>query len=180
MILPNYQNKKIPKYFAPIICFSRFSTEITTTPAPANSTITPCPVGFTGTFCQTPLCNGLVNGCVNGGTCSGRSKIDIKIGRQYDTFFSCEQHLRYAHVQLDGLDLLAQLVRKLRERERITFYLIPNIFCFSHSSRLPLRMSKWWNLYNERYLQLYKSLYRFMLHIIGFFDHSVDFRWSSE
>lgn len=67
---------------AAIICFCYFPIETTTAAVALNSTITPCPVGFTGTFCQTPLCNGLVNGCVNGGTCSGMSEIDIKIGKK--------------------------------------------------------------------------------------------------
>lgn len=52
-----------------------------------STTTTPCPVGYTGTFCQTPLCNGVVNGCANGGTCSGMLIIDILSKKQFFKLF---------------------------------------------------------------------------------------------
>lgn len=67
----------IPDRSFVIFNFLSFSAAITTTTFVPNSTITPCPVGYTGSFCQTPLCNGVVNGCANGGTCSGKSNIEI-------------------------------------------------------------------------------------------------------
>jgi len=58
----------------------------TTTIVP-NTTITPCPVGYTGTFCQTPLCNGVVNGCANGGTCSGTIQCFVLFSSKLNSVF---------------------------------------------------------------------------------------------
>jgi hypothetical protein len=73
--------------FRPTIISSIFSFLATTT-----TTVIPCPTGYTGASCTIPLCNGAVNGCNNGGTCTSTLKIDI--------LFTVYEYLRFLLLML--------------------------------------------------------------------------------